>query len=381
MQETPYILHLDGGSFVTRRSYESQLIDAMNARGLMEMGCAATTIGAFDLFRGGEYLKGLIADHGLPVVSANVYDESTGELFVEPYVIVERAGVKFGITGALDPGADIRTHNSVEQLGVIIGEPMETLPAVLEELNKKADYVILLSQLGLEQSKLLAEEIPGIDFMVLGSEAQYAAEPFEVGSTVVLQSGYKGQRLSDCRLQFDEANVYLGYSGTTLELGDKVPSDAAMALLLKEHKIAIEDATKRRAAANRSAAKPSESLYREECLGAEATCGRCHKPQMDQWAETAHARAFATLENAHQATNPECLRCHTTCYLDMPLDGSVSVANALKDVQCESCHGKATEHARDGSYGSVTASTCGRCHDKENSPNFDFAEYLPKVTH
>jgi hypothetical protein len=217
--------------------------------------------------------------------------------------------------------------------------------------------------------------------MLIGTEAQYAAEPFEIGSTVMLQPGYKGQRMSDYRLQFDEGNAYLGYSGRTLDLGDKVPSDATMALILKEHKIAIEEATKRRAAASRTAKKPAESLYEQECLGAEATCGRCHKPQMDQWAETAHAKAFATLETAHQSTNPECLRCHTTCYLDIPLDGSVTVADDLRNVQCESCHGKATEHARDGSYGSVTVSTCGRCHDKENSPDFDFAEYLSKVTH
>ncbi len=381
MQEAPYVLHLDGGSFVTRRSFESELIDAMTVKGMMEMGVAATTIGAFDLFQGADYLKALITDHGLPVVSANVYDESTGELFVEPYMIIERGGVKFGITGAIDPGADIRTQKDVEQLGVIIGEPIEVLPAVLAELGGKADYVILLSQLGLEQSKLLAEEIPGIDFMVIGDVAQYAAEPFEVGTTVVLQPGYKGQRLSDYRLQFDEANSYLGYSGMTVELGDKVPSDAAMALLLKEHKIAIEEANKRRAAANRPASKPAELLYTEECLGVEATCERCHAPQMDKWAQTAHAHAFATLENSHQSTNPECLRCHTTCYLDIPLDGSVSVSSALRNVQCESCHGKATDHARDGSYGAVSVSTCVTCHDKENSPDFDFATYLPKVTH
>jgi len=373
MQETPYVLHLDGGSFLTRRSFESELIDAMNAKGMMESDLAATTIGAFDLFRGAEYLKQLIADHKIPIVSANVYDEETGELFVEPYMTVVRGGVTFGI----------RTQKDVETLGVTIADPMETLPAVLEKLSEKADYVILLSQLGLERSKLLAEELPGIDFLVMGAVAQYSAKSFEAGATVVLQPGYKGQRISDFRLQFDETNAYLGYSGTTRDLGDKVPSDAAMALLLKEHKIAIEDATRRRAAANRQATAKTTTAprYEEECLGAEATCSRCHQPQMDQWAATAHAKAFATLETAHQSTNPECLRCHSTCYLDIPLDGSVDVSATLRNVQCESCHGKATEHARDGSYGSVTVATCGRCHDKENSPNFDFAEYLPRVTH
>jgi hypothetical protein len=65
----------------------------------------------------------------------------------------------------------------------------------------------------------------------------------------------------------------------------------------------------------------------------------------------------------------------------MPVDGSVTVANDLRNVQCEVCHGMAGDHARDGSYGKVTVATCVTCHDKENSPDFDFAEYLPKVTH
>ncbi|HYW68628.1 MAG TPA: hypothetical protein VE960_03415, partial [bacterium] len=144
MQETPYVLHLDGGSFLTRRSFESELIDAMNAKGMMDSGLAATTIGAFDLFRGAEYLKQLIADHKIPIVSANVYDEETGELFVEPYMTVVRGGVTFGITGVLDPDTDIRTQKDVETLGVTIADPMEKLPAVLEKLSEKADYIILL---------------------------------------------------------------------------------------------------------------------------------------------------------------------------------------------------------------------------------------------
>ncbi len=365
---------------MTRRSYESELIDAMNVRGMMDMGCAATTIGAFDLFRGSDHLKQLITDYDIPVVSANVFDESTGGLFVEPYRIVERGGVKFGITGVITADADIRTHSDVETLGVTISDAKESLTELLPELAAKSDFVIVLSQLGLDQSKLLAEELPGIDFMVIGTVAQYSAKAFEVGGTVMLQPGYKGQRLSDYRLSFDAEGAYQGYSGHTLDLGDKIPSDATMALLLKEHKIAIEEATKRRAAANRPP-KPGTPRYTEDCLGVSATCSRCHQEQYDQWKDTAHARAYKALETGHQSTNPECLRCHSTCYTDMPLDGSVTVLQDLRNVQCETCHGKATDHARDGSYGEVTAATCATCHDEENSPDFDFAEYVSRVTH
>jgi 2',3'-cyclic-nucleotide 2'-phosphodiesterase (5'-nucleotidase family) len=354
----------------------------MNIKGMIETDVAATTIGAFDLFRGAEYLKELIVEQSLPVVSANVFDESTGELFVEPYTIVERGGVRFGITGILDPEADIRTHKDVEVLGVTIGEPTAILADVVAELTPKTDFIILLSQMGLDGAKRLAEEVPGVDFLLVGGEARYSGKAFEVGQTAMMQPGYKGQRMCDFRLSFNAEHVYEGYSGQTLDLGDKVPSDAAMALQLKEHKIAIEDANRRRAAErNKEREAQQTPKYKEEVLGMEASCARCHAEQVEQWATTAHSHAYATLETGHQATNPECLRCHTTGYLDMPLDGSATVKEHLRNVQCESCHGKATDHARDGSYGKVTVATCVVCHDKENSPDFDFAEYLAKVVH
>ncbi|MBN2565166.1 MAG: hypothetical protein JXB46_05600, partial [Candidatus Eisenbacteria bacterium] len=382
-QQTPYVLHLDGGSVVTRRQFENELIDAMSVRALIEMDCAATTIGAYDLFRGLEYYKSLISGTGLAVVSANVYDESTGDLAVQPYVIVDRAGIRFAVTGALNPEADIRTDREVKSLGAVIGDPKESLAAILPELREKADFVVLLSQLGLDKTKLLAEELPGLDFVLIGETPQYSAETFEVGGAVMLQPGYKGQRICDSRLEFGPEAIYEGSSGKVVDLGDKVPSDAAMALLLKEHKIAVEEASKQRALANKptpSQARPQEK-YVEECLGVEASCVRCHQTQYQQWKSTAHSGAFATLEEGHQSTNPECLRCHVTCHLDLPADGSVSVREELRNVQCEACHGKATEHARDGSYGNVTVATCKTCHDQENSPDFDFATYLPKVTH
>jgi hypothetical protein len=300
-------------------------------------------------------------------------------LVVPPYVIVERAGFRFAITGVLDPESDIRTSRDVETLGVTIEDPKESLSAILPELKEKSDFVVLLSQLGLDKAKLLAEELPEFDIVVVGNTPQYSAVNFEVGGAVMMQPGYKGQRIADYRFEFGAGAVYEGYEGEVAELGDNVPSDASMALELKEHKIAIEEARKRRAMANKP--KPTEPQYVADCLGVEGTCARCHKPEYDAWKATAHSHAFATLEEGHQSTNPECLRCHVTCYLDLPADGSVSVKQELRNVQCEACHGKATDHARDGSYGEVTVNTCMPCHDEENSPDFDYATYLPKVMH
>jgi hypothetical protein len=382
--ETPYILLVDGGSTITRREFSRELVDATSLKIMVDMGYAATTIGAHDLYMGLEYFKTVFGESGLPVVSANVYDESTGELLVQPYIVVERAGVRFAITGVLDPGIDLRTHREVEGVGVTVSDPFVALSELIPALREKADHVILLSHMGLARSKDVAAEVPGIDILVVGNHSAYSADPFEIAGVLFVQPGYKGQYFSDYRLTYDDGAVYTGYTGKSFALDDKIPSDAAVALALKEHKLAVEGATKDAAAErarDRETSKRTAEGYAEACLGVNDSCKRCHQPQYDQWLTTAHANAFDTLEEAHQSTNPACLTCHTSCQLELPLDGSVAVDVAMRSVQCESCHGIGTDHARDGSYGAIRKEACLACHDEENSPEFDYDAYVSTVTH
>jgi hypothetical protein len=365
------------------------MVDNASLRGMVQTGCDATTIGVVDLNMGASYFLERIAEAGLTVVSANVHDEATGDLLVEPYVIVERAGIKFGITGVLNPDLKIRTERNIESHGVTVSDPVEALRMYVPEISKQVDFVVVLSHSGLTRSKDLASEIEDIDIMVVGNHNSHSAQPYEVGTTLMIQPGYRGQSMCDYRLSFDADGTYKSYSGRAVVLDNKVPADAAMALMLKEHKLAIEAASKRRAAreaeerrlkheARNAAAAGS---YKEGCIGVNESCKRCHQDEYDQWQTTAHASAFETLEKSLQSTNPECLACHTTGQRELPRDGSVEVPGNLRGVQCEACHGIGSEHARDGSYGGISVATCVACHDSSNSPDFNFPQYLAKVTH
>jgi 2',3'-cyclic-nucleotide 2'-phosphodiesterase (5'-nucleotidase family) len=382
-QTTPLYIAVDGGSFLTPREHVRELVDNTNLSAMVTMGYAAATIGEYDLRMGAGYLLARAAETGLPLVSANVYDATTGAPLVQPYMIVERGGVRIGITGVMADDLAVKLVKGVDASGVTVGDAAEALTKLLPEIRKKADFVLLLSHLGLDQSKELVASVPGIDFLVVGSQSNYAAKFFDVGTTLFLQPGYKGQYMSVCRLRFDANGVYQGYEGETIALDDKAPADASMALVLKEHKAAVERIGKERAAEQAQARETQkrDAQYSETCLGVQGSCRRCHQTEYDQWSKTAHATAFATLEGSQQSTNPACLRCHTTCELDLKPDGSESIPEEMRGVQCESCHGLGTKHARDGSYGKVTAATCVACHDKEQSPDFNYAQYLPKVTH
>jgi len=118
-------------------------------------------------------------------------------------------------------------------------------------------------------------------------------------------------------------------------------------------------------------------------------CIACHAEEVAQWARGPHARAWLHLTRRGETRNAACLACHTTGF-GRP-GGFVDVAenDTLLNVQCESCHGPMRLHAqqadqlgvRPSSGLQISEKTCARCHDEENSPNFDCASYLRAVRH
>ncbi len=111
-------------------------------------------------------------------------------------------------------------------------------------------------------------------------------------------------------------------------------------------------------------------------------CGVCHGTQHSTWEFTNHAGAFDTLVKHGENTNPECVGCHVVGWeqaggwsLDAP-------DPALEGVGCETCHGRGGPHlspefVKNHDYSGV----CVTCHNPQHSLGFDYATFLPKVSH
>ena len=114
----------------------------------------------------------------------------------------------------------------------------------------------------------------------------------------------------------------------------------------------------------------------------QTSCGNCHASTQAQWVGTAHANAWADLQNSGHA-QAFCAGCHTVNDLGNAAADSQGynlVQDAsYHDVQCESCHGAGFEHASlpDGVAGPLasigipeTGATngCGECHTGEHHP-------------
>jgi hypothetical protein len=131
---------------------------AFPARDVEEAGYDAITIGHGDSRLGAEFLRSLAADSSAHVVSANLRDHGTGKLLCRKSRIVEKAGVKVGVTAVTIPTS--KDGGELAELGIDCGDAQQALADVLPELRRRCDVTVLLARMPIEQAKQLASALP-----------------------------------------------------------------------------------------------------------------------------------------------------------------------------------------------------------------------------
>jgi hypothetical protein len=145
------------------------------------------------------------------------------------------------------------------------------------------------------------------------------------------------------------------------------------------------------------------AFAQEHTYVGDAKCKMCHKlarggEVWQVWEASKHAVAFASLDSTKDQTkDPICLKCHTTGYDQGGYQPS-EVDIDLKNVQCEACHGPASDYLRthnkpetveqayaEGGLLKPNEETCIQCHNDQN-PNqpaepWDYAKMWAKIKH
>ena len=130
------------------------------------------------------------------------------------------------------------------------------------------------------------------------------------------------------------------------------------------------------------ARQPVPMLLHSTGFSGSDVCGVCHEKEHDTWILSSHAHAFGTLVRHGADSNPECVSCHVVGYGQT---GGYTIAPRTRDLEnvgCETCHGRGGPHL---SPGFVTAGNyepvCVTCHDQKHSLGFEYASFLPRVSH
>ncbi len=340
---------------------------------------------------------------GLPVISA------TWEPFPAT-IVLEEQGLRVGLIGL-----------SAKAAGVEGLDPVEATRAALAELPE-VDVTIALSNLGDTENLRVAEEVSGLG-LILATRGSSHDAPRNLGQCAVIEVPDRGRYVELAHLwlmsgsdqpvlvdedfhtdfvQYDESRRARARTGReTPEEGEKALRSVLEELGRGRNLVSVEerplgselddpsevserlDVWRQLRMTQARAAVAAEPVEYSPAYATAAGCTSCHARQFARFGFTEHRNAGTTLTKDGRHTDPECLGCHTTGF---GLAGGFADTDPISmrkwgGVQCESCHGPLAGHPREPRAvpAQVDESTCLRCHDEANSPNFDYSTYLLDV--
>lgn len=376
------------GSFVSAAGEQNQvvLVDAGGApggtspyekikfeailKGELSMGLFAHNIGQAEADIGTGYLREVARRLGAPLISSNLRDRD-GRHVVEPYRIGEFGGRRLCVVGVLS--------KQYETDGSIVAEPREAVLDLLDTIRGRYDWLVVLAYLPEDELRTLAAELPEADVIVGGPTRQSIA-PVRIGPCLLASATNKGKFLVVLDAPTDVEPS--AWDGRVVEMSSEFPDDPSQEENLRAF---YEELARLDFSADQSGFVPPlpAGLPASYQVAGTKSCLLCHPGDCRLWGQSKHAHAWQTLTENGAHVDSYCQQCHTTGF-GLP-GGFQSAGRSVERtaVGCESCHGPSIAHVEQTSTRTPfnAKEECVRCHDRENSPQFEYVAYWKKIVH
>jgi hypothetical protein len=380
---TPSDVRLDVGDAIAGpKDYQIMQYDYI-LRAYADMAYDALNIGHREAQLSAAQLAKFRQTSPVTLLSANLFDQSTGKRIFDATKIIQRDGRKIAVVGVLD------AHCMTGELGQGLRvEPMETaLEELLPALRKEADAIILLAFTDENGLDRLARQFYEANLILGGKVSQPSQKLIKENRSYILYTANESRAIGVLRARF--APRFTGDEFHMQMLDTEIPEDPAIAGLAAQYREQI-----RRARLNIDDLKQLESddvpgVRNAAHYAGTESCVSCHRTASKIWNQSAHSRAFASLDTKMAGADPNCLGCHTVGFgaatgYQRSLQGS-----RLAAVGCESCHGPGSLHVEQRLAGKeiffkfrpLAAGDCKQCHHGEFSPPFDWDTCWLKIEH
>jgi 5'-nucleotidase/UDP-sugar diphosphatase len=230
-QENKSVLLLDsGGVFDYQRETAEFMLKTMEM-----MGYDALNLGSREFQFGQEFLERSRSQVSFPYIASNLLYNGTKLPWASDYIIKEAGGIKAAVLGILDP-EDIKQYFKQElEKGLQVIPPEAALKKLVPEVRKKADLVILLSNLSKTKNLDLLEAVEGIDVTIFsGCNDPLDTKPPE--NLVILHTGFKGMTMGLLKLALDDKQAVSVIETSSVSMDPSVPGNEEIALLVEAHK-------------------------------------------------------------------------------------------------------------------------------------------------
>ncbi|MDD4856935.1 MAG: hypothetical protein PHD74_02385 [Candidatus Krumholzibacteria bacterium] len=205
------------------------------------VGLDAFTPGETEFVFGLPFLQGVANHAAFPIVSANIVDPVSGQrIFGDAYRIkVLKGGLRVAIVGVLDDAIRFPAYIDASKFKVL--PAVETLKALLPEMKAKADFLILLSHMGMDRSRELAREIGDFDLVVVGHGKPSIKKLEKEGKTIMLATGGSGKFLGQIDLSLSGKGDILEGQMNLVPLEDSIALDRRVVELFEQYGVSLTD--------------------------------------------------------------------------------------------------------------------------------------------
>jgi len=217
--QSEHSLLLDAGDVMTgtlicdmkyQGAFGGALFSMMN-----DIGYDGWVFGNHEFDKGATNLRGLLKIIKFPVFCANFVKGDTS--FVpDSYHIYDVDGLRVGVIG-------ITYHNMVGMAapdnldGFISLEPAMAVNKIVKEIDSQTDLIIVLSHIGVDNDRELAENVKGVDLIVGGHSHTRIEKPELVNGVIIVQTGSNCRNLGRIDLTVAGDSV-MEYSGKLIPM-------------------------------------------------------------------------------------------------------------------------------------------------------------------
>lgn len=189
------------GPYFSALTEGEAIIDIVNT-----MGLDASTLGNHEFVYGSDILKQRLNEAQFDMLNINIFNKGTDELFHNnPYKIIERKGVKYGIIGLHGVFAFYDTTQARMIEKVEARDENAILQEWIDKIKPDVDIIIVLAHQGvpgrqttrsldnveylLKKDIELAQKVKGIDILLQGHTHVTVDEPIKVDDTLIISAG------------------------------------------------------------------------------------------------------------------------------------------------------------------------------------------------
>jgi 2',3'-cyclic-nucleotide 2'-phosphodiesterase (5'-nucleotidase family) len=385
-----YIFNDDKNTAGTDLKADARLMNDWVVRANEQMGLDVVNLGFRDL----RYASALFQPDATlkpeksSLISANIKAADSGRPSPAPYVIKIVTGkrllqpVRIAFIGLSDLAPE-EYQNDVASSGFVITDPLAAAKAALAEVHDKADVTVIVGYLKIQTVNKLAMQNADLDLIINADERGLVFDPKQLNNAMIVYAAKETKHLGELRFYVDQEGVVDRFTARYVDLDLVIPDDPALLATTQTARKEI-DALQVKMAEEEAMAYAAKGSTEPSPWTTSEACATCHQAEYEKWQKTRHSHAFAALETKQRIYDAACVGCHSLGFQDRGFV-NIKATPQYANVHCESCHGSGVEHIaapKAGNYKTPVKNTsCLVCHDRDNSPDFDFEKYWPVIAH